>query len=370
MRALAQAILPRHHDTNKIPFTKPQNAVLHIGGMALAELSFPARRRKAGGKGSGPRLDKWYFFGIIANRLETGMSATQTEMTHASARGFDTRPAEEALTILALAQAEAARVVHEAVPDIAAAARLAADCIAGGGRLVYAAAGSSGLMALADALEIPGTYGLARDRIKVLLAGGVAALTEMEGGPEDDADAARLAVGEAGVGPGDCLIALTASGYTPYPMAAVEAARTAGARTIGISNNSGAPLFDRVDAAICLPTPPEVIAGSTRMGAGTAQKIALNMLSTMMAVHLGHVHDGYMVNVIADNAKLRGRAKRIVMAVSEVSEEVATVALEQAGGAVKLAILLAAGADGVDGAQRLLDDTSGHLRPALKTLGR
>lgn len=298
------------------------------------------------------------------------MSATRTEMTHASASGFDTRAPEEALAILAIAQAEAARVVQEAVPEIAKAAQLAADCITGGGRLVYVAAGSSGLMALADALEIPGTYGLARDRIKVLLAGGLAALTDMEGSPEDDVDAARAAIAEAGVGKGDCVIALTASGYTPYPMAAVDAARAAGARTIGISNNSGAPLFDRVDVAICLPTPPEVIAGSTRMGAGTAQKIALNMLSTMMAVHLGHVHDGFMVNVIADNAKLRGRARRIVMAVSEVPEDAAAGALEQAGGAVKVAILLAAGAEGVEGAQRLLAESRGHLRPALKALGR
>lgn len=298
------------------------------------------------------------------------MSATRTEMIHASARGFDTLPPREALAILAAAQAEAAQVVQEAVPDIAKAAQLAAECVASGGRLVYVAAGSSGLMALADALELPGTYGLARDRIKILLAGGIAGLTNMEGGPEDDADAARTEIAEAGVGVGDCVIALTASGYTPYPMAAVEAAGAAGAGTIGISNNRGAPLFEKVDVGICLPTPPEVIAGSTRMGAATAQKIALNMLSTMMAVHLGHVHDGFMVNVIADNAKLRGRARRIVMAVSGVSENAATAALEQAGGAVKIAILLAAGAGGVDGAQQLLTQNTGHLRPALKALGR
>lgn len=296
------------------------------------------------------------------------MSVTQTEMAHASAKGFDAKPSQEALTILARAQAEAALVVEQAVPDIAEAARLAADCLLDGGRLIYAAAGSSGLMALADALELPGTYGLARDRIKVLLAGGIAGLTNMEGGPEDDADAARTEVTEAGVGPGDCLIALTASGYTPYPMAAAQAARAAGAKTIGMSNNRGAPLFEAVDVAICLPTPPEVIAGSTRMGAGTAQKIALNMLSTMMAVHLGHVHDGFMVNLVADNIKLRGRARRIVMAVSEVDDDKANAALEQAGGAVKTAILLAAGADSVDGAQQLLADNQNRLRPALRAL--
>lgn len=362
-------MLPGHHNTNKIPFTNPKIAFLHYRGMALAKLGFWLFQDRNTGAIGALGWTSGIFLALLP-RLETGMSATRTEMTHASASGFDTRAPEEALAILAIAQAEAARVVQEAVPEIAKAAQLAADCITGGGRLVYVAAGSSGLMALADALEIPGTYGLARDRIKVLLAGGLAALTDMEGSPEDDADAARAAIAEAGVGKGDCVIALTASGYTPYPMAAVDAARAAGARTIGISNNSGAPLFDRVDVAICLPTPPEVIAGSTRMGAGTAQKIALNMLSTMMAVHLGHVHDGFMVNVIADNAKLRGRARRIVMAVSEVPEDTAAAALEQAGGAVKVAILLAAGAEGVAGAQRLLDESDGHLRPALKALGR
>jgi N-acetylmuramic acid 6-phosphate etherase len=298
------------------------------------------------------------------------MSSTQTEMVHASASGFDMRSPQEALAILAAGQIEAAEAVREAVPAIAEAAELAAQCLKDGGRLIYAAAGSSGLMALADALELPGTYGIARDRIQVLLAGGIGGLTNMVGGPEDDADAARAEIGAAGVGPSDCVIALTASGYTHYPMAAIIAGRNAGARTIGISNNRGAPLFSEVDVAICLPTPPEVIAGSTRMGAGTAQKIALNMLSTMMAIHLGHVHDGFMVNLIADNLKLRGRARRIVMAVSGVDENIAADALERADGAVKIAILLAAGADGVEAARRMLAESDGHLRPALGTLGR
>ena len=296
------------------------------------------------------------------------MSATQTEMIHASASGFDIQPADEALAILAAGQIEAAKAVQSAIPAIGAAAELAAQSIQNGGRLIYAAAGSSGLMALADALELPGTYGIAADRIKVLLAGGMAMLSDMRGGPEDDGDAARAEIAALSLGPHDCVIALTASGYTPYPMAAVEAGRAVGAKTVGISNNRGAPLFDRVDVAICLPTPPEVIAGSTRMGAGTAQKIALNMLSTMMAVSLGHVHDGYMVNVVADNLKLQGRAKGIVMAVSKVTEAEATVALEQAGGAVKVAVLIAAGAQ-INRAQDLLVQHCGRLRPALATLG-
>jgi N-acetylmuramic acid 6-phosphate etherase len=297
------------------------------------------------------------------------MAVTQTEMTHGSAEGFDLKPAHEALRILAAAQVEAAEAVQAAVPEIAAAALLAAECVAGGGQLVYAAAGSSGLMALADALELPGTYGIPKERIKILLAGGMAGLISMTGAPEDDEDEARAAIADAGVKAGDCVIALTASGQTPFPLAAVIAARARGAKTIGLANNRGAALFDLVDVAICLPTPPEVIAGSTRMGAGTAQKIALNMLSTMMAVHLGHVHDGYMVNVLADNIKLKGRARRIVMAVTGVGEEDAAGALEVARGRVKVAILLAAGAEDVVGAERLLGSNQDRLRPALAMLG-
>jgi N-acetylmuramic acid 6-phosphate etherase len=297
------------------------------------------------------------------------MTAKQTEMIHADAKGFDMRQPQEALMILARAQAEAAEAVQFAIPEIARAAEAAAQCLAGGGRLVYAAAGSSGLMALADALELPGTYGIAPDRVRVLLAGGMADMTRMPGGPEDDGDAARADLAGLGVDRGDCLIALTASGNTPYPLAAAKAARSAGAITIGIANNVAVPLFDLVDIAICLPTPPEVIAGSTRMGAGTAQKVALNMLSTLMAVHLGHVHDGFMVNLIADTRKLQSRARRIVMAVSAVDEDRAAAALAEAQGSVKNAILVAAGAAGLESARRLLADNGHRLRPALKALG-
>jgi len=296
------------------------------------------------------------------------MSAPQTEMSHASAKGFDTKPPQEALRVLAVAQAEAAAAVQSAVPELAKGAELMAKAMQGGGQLVYVAAGSSGLMALADALELPGTYGIAKERIKVIMAGGMAILTDLAGAPEDDEDEARREIAAAGVKAGDCVIALTASGRTPFALAAIKAARELGASTIGLANNPGVPLLDLVDVAICLPTPPEVIAGSTRMGAGTAQKIALNMLSTMMATHLGHVHDGYMVNVIADNIKLKGRARRIVMAVSAVDEDKASGLLERANGSIKAAILMAAGAKDATAAHALLDQHGQKLRPSLSAL--
>jgi N-acetylmuramic acid 6-phosphate etherase len=291
----------------------------------------------------------------------------QTESSHPNAAGLDALPDEKALAILAAGQIEAAAAVTAAIPSIAEGARLCAETLRNGGKLIYAAAGSSGLMAMADALELPGTFGIAREQIVILLAGGVSSLSSMLGGPEDDGDAARAAVTEAGVTTGDCLIAVTASGSTPYALAAVAAARAAGAHTIGIANNRGAELLAQVEVAICLETPPEVVAGSTRMGAGTAQKIALNMLSTMMAIHLGHVHDGFMVNVVADNLKLQSRARRIVMAVAGVSADGADAALQQSAGSAKLAILIAFGAENRAAAEHLLTQHDGRLRSALES---
>ncbi|HVW94253.1 MAG TPA: N-acetylmuramic acid 6-phosphate etherase [Devosia sp.] len=297
------------------------------------------------------------------------MAIAQTEKTHVSARGFDLRPMPEALDILATAQMGAAWSVRSAFAGIARAAEAAADTISAGGNLVYAAAGSSALMAMADALELPGTYGIARERIKILIAGGMAGLAvTLAGASEDDELQAARDAADAGLTGGDLLIAVSASGTTPYALGAMAAARSRGARIVGMANNAGTPVLEGADIAICLPTPPEVIAGSTRMGAGTAQKIALNMLSTMMATRLGHVHDGYMVNVIADNLKLRERARRIVAAVAGVGEDDAAAALDTAGGSVKTAILLAAGADGLGTARTLLERAHDHLRPALAML--
>ncbi len=295
------------------------------------------------------------------------MAERQTEQRHAATDGLDLRTDADILNLLAKGQADAAAAVGKATPAIERAAEAAASSLRSGGRIIYAAAGSSGLMALADALELPGTYGLDRDRIVVLLAGGMAALSDMKGGPEDDGVAAREAVLALNPGPSDCLIALTASGQTPYPLEAAKAARAAGAPTVGLANNAGAALFEIVDIAVFLPTPPEVIAGSTRMGAGTAQKIALNMLSTLMAIRLGHVHDGLMVNVLADNEKLRIRARGIVAEIAQVSDDVAASALETSAGAVKPAVLIAAGADPAE-AHALLDKHGGILRQALAAL--
>jgi N-acetylmuramic acid 6-phosphate etherase len=296
------------------------------------------------------------------------MALRRTEEVHGKAMGLDTEPPLAVLTTLAEAQIEAARAVKEALPALADAAELAARQLSAGGRLVYAAAGSSGLMALADALELPGTFGMARERIVILFAGGAAALEDLAGGPEDDQDLARADIATAAVGAADCVIAISASGSTPYALAALGAARASGARTIAVANNPGAPLFEGADVAVLLPTPPEVIAGSTRMGAGTAQKIALNLFSTLLAVRLGHVHDGYMVGVRPDNAKLKARAARIVSAIGGCTESKARTLLDKANGSVKAAVLMAAGAVDADAADRILERAGRRLRPALSMI--
>ena len=296
------------------------------------------------------------------------MAETRTEALHQNAEGLDVQAPEAVLTFLANAQIEAAKAVHGAIPAIAEAAELIARQLKSGGRLAYAAAGSSGLMAVADALELPGTFGIARDRIAMLIAGGDEAFHTLAGGPEDDIDEAAAAVAGANIGKGDCLIAISASGSTPYAVQAIGDARRRGAATIAIANNKGARLFDQADVAVLLETPPELIAGSTRMGAGTAQKIALNMLSTLAAIHLGHVHDGYMVNLTADNIKLRDRAVRMVAAISGRNREDAARLLEESGGVVKTAILLAAGAANADAAEKILEGTGQKLRPALSAI--
>jgi N-acetylmuramic acid 6-phosphate etherase len=296
------------------------------------------------------------------------MPSVKTEERHDKAMGLDVMHPALALRLLASGQQAAAKAVDSAIESIAAAAQIAAAALANGGRLVYAGAGSSGLMAMTDALELPGTYGIALDKVVVLLAGGAASLTDLAGGYEDDMELARKDVRDAGIGAGDCLISVSASGSTPYALAAADEARARGARVIAMANNPGAVLFQNAEVSILLQTPPEVISGSTRMGAATAQKIAFNMFSTLVGIQLGHVYDGHMVNLKADNAKLRGRAIRIVSDIAGIGATEAGHYLTTSSGSVKIAILLAAGAKDVAAAEAALTEAGQNLRRALSAV--
>ena len=296
------------------------------------------------------------------------VATRQTEQLHDAALGQDMRASADAAVLLVEGQIAAAKSVQSAVFPICEAARAMAGAIRAGGTLYYVAAGSSGLMAAADAIELGGTFSIPATQIRILMAGGIPTTPIMPGDTEDDSQA--LARDLANLTDQDVVLALSASGSTPYTLAAAGTARATGACVIAIANNEGAALFALADHVICLPTPPEVLSGSTRMGAGTAQKIALNMLSTLMAGELGHVHDGMMVNLRADNIKLRERASGIVCRVSGASEATALAALNATSGDVKAAILIAAGATSPEQAKALLEDTAGHLRPALEKLKR
>jgi len=295
------------------------------------------------------------------------MALPLTETVSTDVSGIDLMPDAAVLTRVLAGQKAALDAVGAAMEPIAQAAMLMADALRGTGRLFYAAAGSSALMAMADGLELGGTFGIDVGRIRLLMAGGLPTSAAMPGHTEDDVSEAGIAA--QGIGAGDVVIAVTASGSTPYACMISRLAQNAGAQTIGIANNANAPLFDTSDVEIYLPTPPEVIAGSTRLGAATAQKAALNMMSTLMGTHLGHVHDGMMINLVADNAKLRARAAVMVCAIAGVDEDRARLCLEQSGGSVKLAVLFAVCPGDRWQLEQVLEKAQGNLRRALTECG-
>lgn len=280
--------------------------------------------------------------------------------------GIDTWPDAQILEALVAGQERAIAAVRNALPAIARAATAVADRISRGGRLVYAGAGTSIRIAVQDGSELPATFGMPESQLLYLIAGGRAAMFDTLAEAEDDA--ADGALQAEACRPGDALLAIAASGSTPFTVAAAARARENGALVIAMVNNAGSRLAAAAEIEILLASGPEVIAGSTRMTAGTAQKAALNLLSTLVHIKLGAVHDGLMVNVEAGNAKLRERAKGIVAAIARVDEARAGQALAAADGRVKPAVLLCAGAQDLAAAQKILTEANGNLRLALKRL--
>ena len=250
--------------------------------------------------------------------------------------------------------------------DIRAAALRLAAIWRAGGRLIYAGAGSSGLAAAEDASELPGTFGLDESRITIILAGGTAEPFRIDAAAEDGGVAGEQAIAAFGDLASDAVIAVSASGSTPFTIAAAAEARRRGAFVIAIAHRSGSPLLSGADAPIFLDSGEEALRGSTRLAAGTAQKAALGMLSSLTGFELGHVHQGLMVNLKADNAKLRERALGIVAMIAGVSEAKADAALREAGGEVKPAILIARGGANMSEALARLAATEGRIDDALR----
>lgn len=284
---------------------------------------------------------------------------------------IDLLPAEE---IVRLIQAEdrglpAAVAAQGVAMAVARAAALTARQLGAGGRLIYAGAGTSGRLAMLDAAEIPPTYGFPAERIAVCLAGGPGAFMKSKEGAEDDRAAGRAAVAELGVGRRDVLIGVAASGRTPYTIGAVEEARDRGAVTVAITSNPGSDLGRAADVAVEVDTGPEVIAGSTRMKAGTAQKLILNTISTTAMILGGRVYSNLMAGVQAGNSKLRRRAAAIVGAATGRGAEEAARALEESGWDVMLSILMLKREVTAVRARALLEAAGGDLRTALDERG-
>jgi N-acetylmuramic acid 6-phosphate etherase len=261
-------------------------------------------------------------------------------------------------------QLAAAAAVRGALGTVAAAVEDAVPALQRGGRIVYAGAGTSGRIGVQDGAELTPTYDWPADRLVFAMAGGLDALVRSSEQAEDSEVAGAQAMADAKVGANDVVIGVAASGTTPFTIGALRASTGAGAVTIAVASNAGAPLFEVARHRILVDTGSEVIAGSTRMNAGTAQKIVLNLFSTAVMVKMGRVYRGLMVDMKARNAKLRRRAEAMIVEIVRCPAGDAVRYLEQAEGDVKTAVLIGLGLGRSDAAQ-LLQRHGGNLRAAI-----
>jgi len=280
---------------------------------------------------------------------------------------LDAWPASEILAAMYEGQLAAVAAVAPALGAISAAVEDAARALGARGRLVYVGAGTSGRIGVQDGTELTPTFDWPAERLVFLMAGGFDALMHSVEGAEDHEEDGARAIRDANVGASDVVIGVAASGTTPYTVGALRAAREAGAVTIAIASNPNAPLLQVARHRILLETGEEVIAGSTRMKAGTAQKIVLNLFSTALMVRLGRVYRGLMVHMRATNAKLRRRAEAIVRELAGCDDAKAARCVEDADGDVKLAVLLAKGVERGRAVQSL-EEHGGNLRLAIAEL--
>lgn len=280
---------------------------------------------------------------------------------------IDSWEPSEILEAMIEGQFAAVAAVRAARPAIERAALAIERRLNRGGRLVYAGAGTSGRLAVQDGAELTPTFGWPQDRLLLLIAGGDNALLRAVEGAEDQIERAAELMRRHEVKEADALIAVAASGTTPFTLASLREAKHAGALTIGIANNRDTPLLAEADRAIFLDTGCEPIAGSTRMKAGTAQRIALLLLSSLVMIRLGRVYEGLMVDVQASNKKLIRRSEKILSRLSGRPNEEIDDALRRAQGSVKLAFLLLQGF-GPEESKAALDRTHGHLRRAMAAM--
>ncbi|MGA5443063.1 N-acetylmuramic acid 6-phosphate etherase [Streptomyces griseoincarnatus] len=301
--------------------------------------------------------------------LRSQLETLTTEAYRPELADVDRLPTPEIARLMNAEDATVAGAVAEQVPAIAAAIDAVAERMARGGRLVYAGAGTAGRLGVLDASECPPTFNTDPAWVVGLIAGGPDAMVTSVEGAEDSPELAESDLAALGVTPDDTVVGVSASGRTPYAVGAVAYARKHGALTVGLSCNRGSALAAAAEHGIEVVVGPEFLTGSTRLKAGTAQKLVLNMISTITMIRLGKTYGNLMVDVRASNEKLRARSRRIVAQVTGADDEAVEHALAATDGEVKNAILvLLAGVDGPTAAQ-LLDEADGHLRAALSRAG-
>jgi N-acetylmuramic acid 6-phosphate etherase len=292
-----------------------------------------------------------------------------TEQRNPRSRNLDLKPTSEILRIINREDAQVARAVRREIPRIARAVDAIAARLRKGGRLFYVGAGTSGRLGVLDAAEIPPTFGTPRSLVQGLIAGGSRALISAIEGAEDSPPKGAHDLHRKRLSARDVVVGLTASGATPYVLGALKFARARGAFTIAVTTNKAMPISRLAHVTIAPVTGPEVITGSTRMKAGTAQKMVLNMLSTAAMVRLGHVYDNWMINVAKTNQKLKRRALRILQQATGANSLTAGHAMRQAGHDLPIAlVMLKTGADAQQ-ARRNLASEHGNLRRAITRSG-
>lgn len=293
----------------------------------------------------------------------------ETEQRSSRFAGLEAWGTSEVLKALLGGQMQALNAVSAALGDLEVAVEAAAQRLqTGEGRLVYVGAGTSGRLGVLDGIELIPTFGWPEDRLIYGLAGGEAGLLRPQEEAEDSIEEARVFVARNNISAADVVLGLAASGTTPFTRAAIQAARATGALTISLANNPKSPLLEDAEHKILLRTGAEVLAGSTRLSAGTSQKAALNLFSTALMVRLKKVYRGYMVDMQLTNTKLSQRAKDMVVALTGCSQKKATAALQESGNHIKLAVLLVLGATKTQ-ATNVLAETRGDLGESLQVLG-
>ena len=300
--------------------------------------------------------------------MDENLYQLQTEKRNAASEWLDQMSALEIVTLMNEEDQKVALAVKRALPQISQSVEMIVRSLSGGGRLFYFGAGTSGRLGILDAAECPPTFGTEPSVVQGIIAGGVKAMTEAIEGAEDSRELGCEAVQEAGVCKKDVVVGIAASGRTPYVRGALQEARTRQAGTISLSCNSDPDIGKSADIAINLAVGPEVVTGSTRLKAGSATKMVLNMLTTASMVKLGKVYQNLMVNVQATNQKLRERAKHIVMQATGVSYAVADRLLAEAAGDVKVAIVMQKTGLAARAAQERLARVGHKVREAIELM--